>query len=85
MFNSPILWVVAIILCWGIGHATAKAQIRVVTATVTRSAPGATLYSGGAAPSTLRKGATLQPGDMINTSLSGRVVIDLSDGSQVVI
>src|SRR5262249_5385628 len=79
------LWVVAIIFYWGISHATAAAQVSVVTARVTRSAPGATLYSGAAAPSALRQGATLQPGDIIDTRISGRVVIDLSDGSQVVI
>jgi hypothetical protein len=60
------------------------AQIQGMTATVADTAPGAMLHSGGAS-STLKQGATLRPGDMIDTGLSGRVVINLGDGSQVVI
>src|SRR5262245_9914728 len=62
-------------------HATAAAQ----TAHVRRAAPGAILYVSGAAPSVLSKGDTLQPGDVIDTRGSGRVVIALGDGSQVII
>jgi hypothetical protein len=81
---SPILWAVAVISCWWMSHATAAAQSLGGKATVTRSAPGAILYSGSA-PSALRQGATLQPDDVIDTRASGRVVIALGDGSQVVI
>jgi hypothetical protein len=84
MFNSLILLLAAAVFCCAMIHSTAAAQIGGVAATVTRSAPGATLYSGGVS-SPLRQGAALQPGDMIDTGLSGRVVMDLSDGSQVVV
>jgi hypothetical protein len=84
MFNFSILLLAAAVFCCPMLHATAAAQIGGVAATVTRSAPGATLYSGGVS-SPLRQWATLQPGDKIDTGLSGRVVIDLSDGSQVVV
>jgi hypothetical protein len=66
-------------------HATAAAQISGKPATVTGAAPGAILYGGGVTPSALRKGDTLQPGDVIDTRGSGRVVIALGDGSQVII
>src|SRR5215813_1806534 len=81
---SSILWAVAVIFCWWMSHATAAAQSLGGKATVTRSAPGAILYSGGA-PSALRQGASLQPDDVIDTRASGRVVIALGDGSQVLI
>src|SRR5262245_48659821 len=84
MFNFSILLLAAAVLCCAMIHATAAAQIGSVAATVTRSAPGATLYSGGVL-SPLRQGATLRPGDMIDTGLSGRVVMALGDGSQVVV
>jgi hypothetical protein len=66
-------------------HATAAAQVNSGKATVTRAAPGAILYGGGVTPSALRQGDTLQPSDVIDTRGSGRVVIALSDGSQVTI
>jgi hypothetical protein len=82
---SAILWLAATILCLGVSHAAAAAQTHGGQAWVTRAAPGAMLYGSAAAPSALRQGATLQPGDVIDTRGSGRVVIALSDGSQVVI
>ena len=82
---SPIFLLAAAIFCLSMSHATAAAQTFGGRAWVTRAAPGATLYGGAAAPSALKQGATLQPGDMIDTRGSGRVVIALSDGSQVVI
>jgi FecR-like protein len=82
---SAILWLAAAVFCLGMSHATAAAQNYGGQAWVSRAAPGAILYGSGAAPSALRQGATLQPGDMIDTRGSGRVVIALSDGSQVVI
>jgi FecR protein len=79
---SSILWLAAAAIFYlGMSHATAVAQF----AQVRRAAPGAILYVSGAAPSALRKGDTLQPGDVIDTRGSGRVVIALGDGSQVVI
>jgi hypothetical protein len=72
------------VLCCAMIHATAVAQAP-GTATVTRTAPGAILYVGGVTPSPLRKDATLQPRDVIDTEVSGSVVIALGDGSQVVI
>jgi FecR protein len=80
-----ILWLAAAIFCLWMSHATAAAQIHGGQAWVTRTAPGAILYGGGLTPSALRQGATLQPSDVIDTRGSGRVVIALSDGSQVVI
>src|SRR5262245_16929081 len=82
---SPIFLLAAAIFCLSMSHATAAAQTHGGQAWVTRAAPGATLYGGAAAPSALKQGAALQPGDMIDTRGSGRVVIALSDGSQVVI
>lgn len=82
---SPIRWLAAAIFFWSLSHATAAAQIHSAQARVTRAAPGAVLYGGGVSPSALRQGDTLQPGDVIDTRGSGRVVIALSDGSQVVI
>lgn len=81
---SSILWLAAVIFCLGMSHATAAAQSPGGQAWVTRTAPGAILYSGGA-PSALSKGATLRPDDVIDTRGSGSVVIALGDGSQVVI
>ena len=81
---SSIFLLAAAIFCLGMSHATAAAQSLGGKATVTRSAPGAILYSGGA-PSALRQGDTLQPDDVIDTRASGRIVIALGDGSQVVI
>jgi hypothetical protein len=77
LLTAAIFWLV-------MSHATAAAQSLGGKATVTRSAPGAILFSGGF-PSALRQGATLQPDDVIDTRASGRVVIALGDGSQVVI
>src|SRR5262245_3472891 len=82
---SPIFLLAAAIFCLSMSHATAAAQTYGGQAWVTRAAPGAILFGSGAAPSALRQGATLQPGDMIDTRGRGRVVIALSDGSQVVI
>jgi hypothetical protein len=83
---SSISWLAAAIFCLGMSHAAAAAQSPggQGQAWVTRTAPGAILYSGGA-PSALGKGAILRPDDVIDTRGSGRVVIALGDGSQVVI
>src|SRR6202008_2253899 len=81
---SSIFLLAAAIFWLEMSHATAAAQSLGGKATVTRSAPGAILYSGGA-PSALSQGATLQPDDVIDTRASGRVVIALGDGSQVVV
>jgi FecR protein len=81
---SSILRLAAAVFCLGMSHATAAAQSPGGQAWVTRTAPGAILYSGGA-PSALGKGATLRPDDVIDTRGSGSVVIALGDGSQVVI
>ncbi|HEY2013915.1 MAG TPA: FecR family protein [Bryobacteraceae bacterium] len=43
------------------------------------------LYSAGDAPIALTAGSILNPGDRIDTRGGGRVVIDLSDGSMVVV
>ncbi|MGH9768914.1 MAG: FecR family protein [Blastocatellia bacterium] len=83
---SSILYLVAAsIFCWGMGHATAAAQISNLQAKVRRVTPGVTYYRGSLTPSTLKQGEILQPGDVIDTGRSGRVVIDLDDGSQVTI
>ena len=62
---SPIFLLAAAIFCLGMSRATAAAQSLGGQAWVTRAAPGAILYGSGAAPSALRQGAILQPGDMI--------------------
>jgi hypothetical protein len=80
------LWLAVVaIFCWEMNHARAAAQIHNGQAQVTRVTPGVVLYSGGLTPSTLRQSDTLRPGDVIDTGRSGRVVIALSDGSQVTI
>ena len=43
------------------------------------------LYSAGSVPVALTAGYILNPGDRVDTRGGGRVVIDLSDGSMVVV
>lgn len=61
------------------------AQNSVVEARVTSVSGKATLSGNGRNSVRLTRGAVLSPGDEINTTGGGRVVIDLSDGSQVVV
>jgi hypothetical protein len=83
--TSAILRLATAVFCLWVSHAAADAQIPSGQARVTLATPGVTVYVGGLAPSALKKGRILAPGDMIDTGISGRVVIALGDGSQVTI
>ncbi|HEX8638442.1 MAG TPA: FecR family protein [Pyrinomonadaceae bacterium] len=61
------------------------AQSSAVEARVTSVSGGATLSGNGRNGARLVRGAILAPGHEIDTRGGGRVVIDLSDGSQVVV
>jgi hypothetical protein len=61
------------------------AQSSAVEARVTSVSGGATLSGNGRSNARLVRGAILAPGHEIDTRGGGRVVIDLSDGSQVVV
>lgn len=61
------------------------AQSTAVEARVTSVSGGATLSGNGRSGARLARGAILAPGHEIDTRSGGRVVIDLSDGSQVII
>jgi hypothetical protein len=63
----------------------ASAQSTAVVARAAGVTGQATLTSSGAAPLVLTPGYILSPGDRIDTRGGGRVVIDLSDGSMVVV
>ena len=65
--------------------ALASAQSTAVVARAAGVTGQATLSSPGAAPLALTPGYLLSPGDRIDTRGGGRVVIDLSDGSMVVV
>lgn len=56
-----------------------------VEARVTSVSGGATLSGNGRNGARLTRGAILSPGHEIDTQSGGRVVIDLSDGSQVIV
>ena len=63
----------------------ASAQSTSVVARAASVTGQAQLVSGGSAPFPLTPGYILNPGDRIDTRGGGRVVIDLSDGSLVVV
>jgi hypothetical protein len=74
-------------VCWLIASDSAAAQIPVGVAQVTKTGTGAIYYSqiqGPSSSSPLTKGTNLKMGDVIET-VGGRVVLALSDGSQVII
>ncbi len=64
---------------------TIHAQSGAVEARVTSVSGGATISGNGRNSLRLTRGTILAPGDEIDTRGGGRVVIDLSDGSQVVV
>src|SRR5690349_20376197 len=70
----------ALFLC-----AAASAQSNAIVARASGVTGQALLTSSGAAPVALTPGFILSPGDRIDTRAGGRVVIDLSDGSMVVV
>ena len=78
---------IAIALCLLVGTATARAQGRLVEARVSSVSGRVSLISAArGGPLTIRKGATLAPGDQIDTTLGRRVVIVLTaDGGQVIV
>jgi hypothetical protein len=61
------------------------AQSAAVEARVTSVGGKAAISGNGRSNARLTNGATLAPGDEIDTTGGGRVVIDLSDGSQVIV
>lgn len=62
-----------------------SAQNSTVEARVTNVAGRAFVSGNGRGSARLNGGAALAPGDVIDTTGGGRVVIDLSDGSQIVV
>ncbi|MCY7377662.1 MAG: FecR domain-containing protein, partial [Pyrinomonadaceae bacterium] len=90
--NSRKIWLLlALFLCGALIFAasekpfTVYAQNAAVEARVTSVVGRATISGNGRSNARLTNGATLAPGDEIDTTGGGRVVIDLTDGSQVVI
>ena len=78
------LWLVAIFVA-AETPLTIYAQNSGVEARVTSVKGAATISGNGRNNARLTIGATLAPGDEIDTRGGGRVVIDLTDGSQVVV
>ena len=64
---------------------TVFAQNQTIEARVTSVSGAATISGNGRNNVRLVRGTTLAPGDEIDTRRGGRVVIDLTDGSQVVV
>lgn len=89
--SRKILFLTRLFLCGALIFAgsekssTIFAQNSVVEARVTSGGGGATISGNGRTSAKLLRGATLAPGDEIDTTGGGRVVIDLTDGSQVVV
>ncbi len=79
------LWLTAAALVTAAMPRTICAQSSTVEARVTSVKGTATLSGNGLNNARLTSGATLTPGDEIDTRGGGRVVIDLTDGSQVVV
>lgn len=63
----------------------ARAQSGLLEARVVNLAGQATLSRAPGVALALRKGNLFAPGDMLVTGVSGRVVIELSDGSQIIV
>jgi len=76
--------IVALLLAL-LGALPAHAQSSAVVARASGVTGNAVLLSPGLAPLALTPGYILNPGDQIDTRGGGRVVIDLSDGSMVVV
>ena len=68
-----------------VGSGSARAQSSGVVARAASVTGHAVLLGSGSPPFTLTTGYILNPGDRIDTHGGGRVVIDLSDGSMVVV
>lgn len=92
MNNSTKIWfLLALLLCGAfifVGSEksfTVYAQNAAVEARVTSVGGRATISGNRRSNARLTNGATLAPGDEIDTTGGGRIVIDLTDGSQVVI
>ena len=65
--------------------APARAQTGAVVARAASVAGHVTISAGGAAGFALTRGYVLNPGDRVDTRGGGRLVIDLSDGSMLVV
>jgi len=83
-----ILWsriILAALPCLPAMTDTASAQGGPLTARVVSASGRATLLATGRAPAPINQGNPLTPGNVIDTTAGGRVVIELSDGSQIVV
>ena len=89
MLNSvgKIRFSIVLFLCGALIFVASSvhAQSGAVEARVTSVSGRATISGNGRSNARLTRGVILAPGDEIDTTGGGRVVIDLSDGSQVVI
>lgn len=77
--------VISAIFAGSEGSLKIRAQGTVVEARVTSVKGTAALSGNGRRSSRVVQGTTLVPGDEIDTRAGGRVVIDLTDGSQVIV
>ena len=84
-FLGSTLLAITAILAGSEGSLMIRAQGPVVEARVTSVKGSATLAGIGRTSSRIVQGTTLAPGDEIDTRGGGRVVIDLTDGSQVIV
>ena len=73
------------LVCLAALSAAARAQSGAVVARAASVSGHVTIFSGGAAGFALTRGYVLNPGDRVDTRGGGRLVIDLSDGSLVVV
>jgi hypothetical protein len=81
-----LLWLaVAVVLVAFEKPSSVYGQSATVEARVTSVSGAATISGNGRNNARLTRGTTLAPGDEIDTRGGGRVVIDLTDGSQVVV
>ncbi len=84
--TSRKLWLLVFLsLVLAVIPPTIYAQNATIEARVTSVSGAATISSNGRNSVRLVRGTTLVPGDEIATGSGGRVVIDLTDGSQVVV
>ena len=78
-------WLAAVAVFAGSESLTIHAQTATVEARVTSVKGAATISGNGRRSTRLVRGTTLAPGDEITTGRGASVVIDLTDGSQVVV
>ncbi len=84
-FLCSVSFAIAVILLGSAGFLRIRAQGAAVEARVTSVQGSAAIAGNGRKSSRMVRGTTLAPGDEIDTRGGGRVVIDLTDGSQVIV